>query len=314
MASSNKETSSAAGQRSNDHFVLDFLYHDSRRVGSYLSQFEEFGTLKEVTQTKGRSRNEAERSTLSGTVGVPGVIGGKADDVTEVASSAQDNSARAYDPFWRNARAFLDYAEDAELLHDDIQTTPLGGFVHVVGKLFMAHLDLMSAVWNLPSIQRNLRAGAGLPADPPQGNRQQRRKQSRTGNAEADNAPSEMEMALEVLPKMPHKGQLMMLAGTTAIWATIAEGSLVGLASDLTLKHGARIAGEWHMVGIKDASPDIGATGPTDEELVALGLLHGSALITAASVNLAAIVRPSLGRPQGSYGVTPLLIFRSVGR
>jgi hypothetical protein len=39
-------------------FVLDFLYHDSRRIGSFLSQFEVDGHLQSFTRHKDAARSK----------------------------------------------------------------------------------------------------------------------------------------------------------------------------------------------------------------------------------------------------------------
>ncbi|MFX6435387.1 hypothetical protein ABTG69_19580, partial [Acinetobacter baumannii] len=57
-------------------FVLDFLYHDSRRIGSFLSQFEEDGHLQQFTRTKNGSRSKRENSRREGGANF-GVAAGK---------------------------------------------------------------------------------------------------------------------------------------------------------------------------------------------------------------------------------------------
>jgi hypothetical protein len=79
----------------------------------------------------------------------------------------------------------------------------------------------------------------------------------------------------------------------------------------LLLKHGVGIEGTWSMLGVLDALPISGfdemkadlSQVTAAESLGALGLLLGK---------LGPAIRRMLGRPDGSYGITPLLIFREV--
>jgi hypothetical protein len=70
----NISTKSNAADESDSsaHFVLDFLYYDSRRIGSYLSQFEPDGHLQSVTRGKSGSKGKKETATKEAKGGVVG--------------------------------------------------------------------------------------------------------------------------------------------------------------------------------------------------------------------------------------------------
>jgi hypothetical protein len=84
---------------------------------------------------------------------------------------------------------------------------------------------------------------------------------------------------------------------------------LIGGATDLNLKHGLRVTGEWHVLGIVDCEP--GSGDVTSEEI---GRLCGGGdnVFSDSVVNLWHEFREVLGRPDDCWGLTPLVIMREV--
>jgi len=109
----------------------------------------------------------------------------------------------------------------------------------------------------------------------------------------------------ELLQIMPHGVQGQLASPPFDIWLAMRGDAFITQPNDLTLNHGIQLSGKWNVVGILDAVPDAAAgppsSPPTDHSLVG---------------NLATIIQPLtrqvLGRPVGSYGATPLLVFREI--
>lgn len=95
-----------------------------------------------------------------------------------------------------------------------------------------------------------------------------------------------------------------------AVWATASEDSIVGAMPDLVLKHGAKVAGQWSMLGILDALPFEEDQMLSGMEIIRTGMTTDG--IAKAALGLAPAIRQMLGRPLLSYGMTPLLVFREV--
>ncbi|MBW6422802.1 hypothetical protein KX729_15195 [Rhizobium sp. XQZ8] len=145
-------------------------------------------------------------------------------------------------------------------------------------------------------------------------NRKDRRK-SGIGKP-ASKPPNDAELMVEMLPVLPHAIQAAVSTYYASAWCTLREDSITIAAADLYMKHGISIEGKWAMVGILDAMPDIEASmdDGTPYE-VAKQVIAGSKLSMAGFMlapHLVAPVRGLLGRPPSSYGLTPLLLFRSV--
>jgi hypothetical protein len=77
--------------------------------------------------------------------------------------------------------------------------------------------------------------------------------------------------------------------------------------TDIVLKHGNRIPGEWAILGVLDALPDHQGSEPEDPDF---GVVEEMAAKMVGVV--APVTRTVLGRPSSHFGVTPLLIFREI--
>lgn len=68
-------------QRSKDlseSLVHDFLYHDARRIASFLSQFETYGVVQLIKATETTSRASATKTAITAGGGLPLVAKGEA--------------------------------------------------------------------------------------------------------------------------------------------------------------------------------------------------------------------------------------------
>src|SRR3954465_12427305 len=90
----------AAESSSKNHSVLDFLYYDSRRIASYLSQFDPDGHLQRVTRGKTGNRGKTETSTKEAKGGILGFAEGTYAAATEESFDLAQGYEREFDPLW----------------------------------------------------------------------------------------------------------------------------------------------------------------------------------------------------------------------
>lgn len=322
MSQNESEASDKVSVERQSGSVYDFLYCDERRIGTFLSQFDELGvpTRVSVSESVQKARGRAFKFSAGG--GVAGV--GNANLTVErgpaVVSGAKTEQ-RDYDPFWANALALLDYLETNELLRRDLGSVRIGQLVLVTGSLTIMDLTLFKGLWSLPAIRSAILAGSTTQdqsATSAPRNRQERRaNQQRTeqkpvkGNSEAL-----IDGGLALIGMLPHAIQARLATpDTNIVWSSLREDALVVSSADLILKHGAAIAGEWAMLGICDAFPDADASGQLTESGIA-GAMSTLSLRDSPFGQLMYDVmpslRPMLGRPFSAYGMTPLLIFREI--
>lgn len=286
--------------------VFDFLYHDVRRVGSFLAQFETYGVPSQVKATESASRSEGSRTTAGGGVDVLTFVKAQAGLEMTAGNEERDTAERTYDPLWTNARTLLDYLASHDLVQRDLWAARLGQFVLAQGTLIVLDLAMLRTAWEKPTVKKLLnRSSQHAVAARPHG-----------GGKGQGGSNSDAQLLIEMLTILPHSIQAHLVGTNYSVWCTLSEESLTGLSSDLVLKHGAFVPGEWRMLGILDALPDpkyeapAGETTPESiDEVVAANA--GTSMGTVAA-QLAPVARELLGRPRTSFGITPLLIFREV--
>jgi hypothetical protein len=196
--------------------------------------------------------------------------------------------------------------------------------VLIKGTLIVADNAMIKAFWSAPSVRSVLEAqlqaaeqavaDAAAEVEAQTGNRQQRRQgqaHNRKQKPSSKKGATEIDLMFEVLPHLPHAGQMHVLGEDFAVWGTVAEGALISPTGDLVLKHGNKVAGEWTAVGILDALPFETDEMMTGIEMVRTGMTADNNL-SKMVLQLAPIVRQMLGRPLLSYGITPLLVFREI--
>jgi hypothetical protein len=302
--------------------VFDFLYHDARRVGSFLAQFDKSGHLQQVKQTESVGRTSSNKAGMSGSGGVPLVAQGAGSAEHSWARDGREGAERVYDPLWANALALLDFLTEADMIKRDIGRARIGGFVLFSGVLTIVDLSMMKGVWEIPVLKKSFTDGVALSINKQEndlsGNRHERRLNQLKQNTEKKNSAKELEMQvdgiLQLLKLLPHAVQARVTnENGTTVWSNLREDCLVISTADLALKHGPTISGEWNVLGILDAEPDVNIDGPESpsrSQVLALAALADSPFAQSMA-HLSPFIR-QLGRPATAHGITPILIFRKV--
>lgn len=279
--------------------VYDFLYCDTRRVGSLLAQFNPAGYLTGQRKTVS-SGNATERD---GSIGIDlKIIKGNFGGGTS--SEQGRESEEIYDPFWTGAITLLDHLEKRNLLKRDMHEATVGQLVLVSGHLLLLDLRVLEAVWQNAKLTNYF-----------------------VGNT-AGRTPQEIEdssLTFEFVKSMPHTVQARIHCpkegdkAASLSWMTLQPSELVIPPNDILMKYGADVPGIWSMLAIKDATPD--KISPIDPDLqkelattnwgVAAEKRHTTTLALLAQT-LAPRARAAMGRPAGFYGVTPIMIFREL--
>ena len=298
MSKSEKKASEKGQDEHQNDSVYDFLYCDTPRIGSFLAQFDDAGHLQTLTQREGVTLGVKRgfKLALGGGATIVGT-GGSGNLALERGPSQEGSESvdRVYDPLWTNARTFLDFIYEKEMIHK-ISEASLGSFVLVSGDLTIIDMSLYKHILANPVLKKRLVEEDELIPTPS-------RAQRRARNSEPAMTPKALGM--ELMPIFPLTAQATINSGDELTWATLAPSCMTVQAGDLLLQHGVKIPGSWHMLAILDSKPEaeLEEGDPVDSRLLP---------IASALAGLIPTMRQLLGRPSTSYGVTPLLIFRDV--
>jgi hypothetical protein len=299
MSKSDETVSGAEQDEQSTDSVLDFLYHDVRRVGSFLAQFDYFGHLQQITATDSASKGAKRGYSLKigGTVPVPGSVDGAEGSLTfgrDPSVAGSESQARVYDPLWTNALALLDYLDERTLIQRDIANARIGQFVLVTGGLTFLDLRLLNEILEVPQLKTALIRGiAKIP-------------EVNTSEIELKTPEKRAEFVLGILRLLPTTLQFTLDAKPVRVWGTLEENSITGSPTSMALSHGETIPGEWSVVGILDGLPDAGI------DISQTAAAKDPAPLKRAMGGMANIARKVFGRPADTYSVTPLLIYRKV--
>lgn len=322
------KSENAASERVSDEqqsgSVYDFLYYDERRIGSFLSQFDTLGvpTRVSVSESIQKARGRAFKFGASGGVNGVGNASVNVERGPAVTAGAQSEQ-RDYDPFWANGLALLDYLETNNFLCRDLPSARIGQFVVISGALMIMDLTLFKGIWSLPAVRNAVLKSAvadGVPEPAPPDHRSRReRRDERRGTATPQNSELEnvIDGALALVGMLPHTVQARLAVDDigTAVWTSLREEGLIVSGSDLTLKHGAAIAGKWSTLGILDAFPDVDAEGNLTQSGIDSALSIAALGDSPFELLMSQVIphfRPMLGRPHKAHGITPLIIFREI--
>jgi hypothetical protein len=263
--------------------VFDFLYVDRHRIGLYLSQFSEFGNLTNLVH----SERAGDETVLS--AGVPSLAKGEAKQ------SQQTGIERHYDTQWSQVLNFLDEVQARNMLRRDIESSPIGGLLLISGSLYLANMRSFEKTWG--AISSNAESKA-----PQHGNRHARRTAARQ-----EIAPSGVD-GLKILGSLEQPVFMILRSSSNRLWSTLDPDNLVGGSSDLNLKHGLGVAGQWHLLAALDCQPGMGNDAP-DGRLCG----GGDNVFSDSVVAMWREFRLVFGRPSDCCGVTPIVIMREIG-
>ena len=299
--------------------VYDFLYHDARRIGSFLGQMDVSGHLTGLKQIEAAESASNIKGSVNASASVAVARGGVAFDGQNT-TSERESFERTYDPLWTNALALLDMLDERNLIQDGLAAARIGQFVKVTGALGVTDLTLWKGLWEMPALKQVLIEGAtGQGSEPvSHPNRQQRRQQGTAKPVAPVKSVLEQqaEAGLSLVNLLPHTIQARIASDDGLVaWCSLQESGLIISASDLTLKHGVVVSGTWTMVGVLDALPDLNADGTATGAMIEAHVQAqslGTSPFGELMQHLTPAIRVLLGRPVHAYGMTPLVIFREI--
>jgi hypothetical protein len=297
------KTSDAAPEPPEDASVFDFLYADTARIASIISQFNDFGNLTDIIHSKTAERSKSDR----GTVGVEGgaiIAKGNGSLEKGTQSAVSENNQKSYDPRWVNTLTFLDEIQSRGMLKRDISTASFGDLVLVEGPLNIRDLGTLEKMWDIPMFQHLAEAASGTS---PTLSRQEKRRNSAKGVKAVSKEPTQVDFFFDLVKVLPHTTQLTI--GTSEVaWGILKSDGLTSSPSDFALRFGGVIPGNWAAVGILDARPDDLDPSSGGEEVE-----DPNDILKTFISQIEPVIRAMLGRSSSSYGITPLAVFREIG-
>ena len=206
--------------------------------------------------------------------------------------SVSQTLEKAYDAQWVEPLSFLDHAQERGMLKSDLASARVGDLVRVRAEIEFLNLASLKRVWSEVVGERS---GSG--------GRKHRRD---AGKLLADRDP---ELGLRIFGALDQHMIMVFRGEEGRLWSAVDPANMVGAASALHWKFGARIDGDWHVIGIVDCPPGQ-LSWPSEEQ----GPLFGpsEAPFQHGLVTMMAEIGKLIGRPSDCHGITPLVVLREI--
>lgn len=254
--------------------VFDYLYIDRPRISYLLAQLDPDGVIATHRRISGISGTNS--GELKGSLKVVGASASAMEGHSE-------SSELHFDASWLLPSNVLDILNDRSLIRRDLMSAEVGQIVLISGSLSLFDIDLVKRLWD------------GMTAFMAFEN------SGKTGPKNANSERKKMELAGKVVKELPPALQLNLNNGEWEAWAQLDAKFMTVDPHSMSMKHGPSVQGIWHLVAILDAVPD---------EIV-METNRDTAQFIDMMYPLMGGLRGLIGRPPTSYGVTPLLLFRT---
>jgi len=266
-----------------EEYLSDYAYVDTSRLAYYYGQLSDNGLVtqsKHTSKTIGKDTGKLEVKAM--------VVSGLGQ--TEIGS--EQAIELQVDPSYTRPQETLDSLYNAGFVGTGLACARIGNLVLTKGHLSIFDIRMLKEMWgNFAGITAKQETDHIV-------NVKDRQKAFEARKKEAQSLA-------EIISKVPHSIQGTCVTDEGDAWFTLQPEYMRINAEDISFKHGCDLEGEWHVLGIVDALPDTSSVPSPAAANVATG-------IETALRTMLGGIRQVLGRPPHRYGITPLIIFRTM--
>lgn len=266
-----------------EEYLSDYAYIDSVRLSHYYGQLSKYGLVTQAKHSSKTSGKDLARLKVKAVV---------LEGAGHHESGSEEAVELQVDPAFSRPQETLDALYEAGYIGETISAARIGSLVLTKGHLSIFDIRMLKNMW--PQIAEMVTASETSHIT----NLGQRQKAQAAKKKENN-------VLAEIISQVPHSIQGTFLTDAGDAWFTLQPEYLRINAEDIAFKHGADLSGEWHVLGIVDALPDDLAT-----QLEAPARVNSE--IEEGLRGMLGMLRMVLGRPLHRYGITPIMIFRTM--
>lgn len=285
-----KNPSTAEENSPSTKSIYDFVYLDGRRLSHFFEQLSDLGL---IVNSKHSFKTSATSSTdVTGHIGVPSIASTSGKNTNT--SFSEDGSEHTVDSSYSRPLETLSKLDEDGYIVRDINDVFIGSLFLGCGKLRVMDYTLLSKSWDAMSRLALEEAKKPLLAS-----------QTKSNKYLIDKAIAETKRELDspkdVLSIIPDITQAELFGDDYQFWFTLDRSNLFINYTDLSLKNAGRMSGEWYVLGIVDTIPN-----EDEEPIEALDNTNDKL------IEVMGAIRELCGRPDTSYSLTPIMIFRKI--
>ncbi|HHD7737804.1 MULTISPECIES: DUF6414 family protein [Providencia] len=279
--------------------LYDFIYLDKPRIYTLLAQLSIDGVQQSLKKINGEKSAETTEKKMEGK-GNLGVAAGAVASSHKTTEDASELIESMHDVSWSSPMQLLDVLSELNIIHRGTDGANIGSVILARGGIRIFDvISLRKAIPVLGALAGFQQNNSNLPP-----------KAKKAKRSKVDIHDIEIEAGVTIgmmsglLDLVDDSLQVDLFEHNgNQTWMTLSSSGMTINSSDLALKYGSQIPGEWYVIGIVDALPDWESGQfmniPEDMNPLKSGLYE-----------MLDSIRNSMGRRAGSYGVTPLMVFR----
>lgn len=264
--------------------IYDFFYLDNPKIKSFYAQLNGRGalnTLKDTSQISDIRKLEA-------SIGIPTVTGGKAGNDHGATTTAE----KVFDGIPTMPREMINRLDELGFIYRDLVPENLGSLILLKGALSVDDIETTKNLME-PALGVFMHL---LQTDKP------------SQRTEKNKIKTLAKPFLEFLKNIPFSLSCNLYVqadddSLTDVWMSLSRDGMSSNIHDINFKHGQKLAGQWYVLGILDAIPNI-----YDENKRTMPDKEGLDQFKSALSD----VMKQFGRNDTAYGITPIAIFREL--
>ncbi|MHB9805469.1 DUF6414 family protein [Pantoea ananatis] len=263
--------------------LYDYLYIDRERINALTAQLFASGVLTQVKQSQSETDNGANQIEFKIPIFKTGI------SANESISRGQE---RLFDSSWSLPLNLLDKLSESGRLDRKIDKAKLGDLVLVKGMMKIFDADM---VHQFMPVFKKLKTSEA--------------KNEKNNNKKAflRQEINEFQNVEDMVNFLPRSTQIDFADSEgNQIWMSVKPENLTIGMGDIALKYGPFIPGEWYILGFIDAYADDRLDHPDAPYPSNINDLK------SGMDNMLMLIKTMMGRPNNSFGMTPLMIFRTV--
>lgn len=263
--------------------IFDFFYLDNSKIKSFYAQLNGLGALNSLKQTN----QVGDIRKLEASVQLPAVAGGKMGND----HSASTSSERSYDGLPTMPREMINRLDELGFIYRDLSPENLGSLVLLNGYLNVSDIEVMKN-----AIEPSIDFMCNNMPDKTEAHKRQKKAMESSMKPLASFMKI-IPFALSCNLFVPNESE----DSLTQVWMSLAREDMPSTIHDINFKHGDKLAGKWHVLGVLDAIPN-----HLDENKK---LLPNNDDLDVFKKALSEMMN-MFGRSSEAYGMTPIAIFR----
>ena len=275
--------------------VYEFLYRNTKRIDLLLAQFEGVGSPKEHTYKEGREHADSEKEGSKAELKAGFGVGPLASVEVKAGADSGDSSVEKTDKSWAtvydqdsiNTLRLFDHLRERRMIQEDPEKARIGQLILYSGSLALYDYSLFHRMLETPTWRSKFEEGM--------------RKFHASHGSKGTEASDIISTVSDTLKSVPDYLGFILRSGDISLSGSLNRGDIGKSMQSILVTYQSESVGNWNMIGFLDEIP----VKNLPEEMNFQGNI-----ITVLLKTFHHQFFSLAGRPNESYAVTPLMIYR----